>query len=143
MKTTRPAGPAGASVRFASRYRFSSAQPRSRASLITTRFSAVASSGQDGAAAGAGACGGAGVRATGAAARGPDTALAIRAPAHASVEVARADMGVFLLCWDEYHIAQLASATNGRAALPDFVRNALGPTDLVAVMGPLTTIDAL
>ena len=83
------------------------------------------------------------VEATGTVAPGDDTSLEIRSPEHAAVEVARDDMRVFLVFWDEYHIGQLASAINGRAALTDFVRNALGPTDLVALMDPLTTIDAL
>ena len=47
-------------------------------------------------------------------------------------------MRVFLIFWDEYHIDQFESALRGREALTRFVSTAFGPTDLVALMDPLT-----
>lgn len=72
-----------------------------------------------------------------------DTSLAIRSPEHAAAEAARDDVRVFLIFWDEYHIGRFASAIHGRRALSEFVATAFGPTDLVALMDPLTPTDAI
>src|SRR5471030_2884235 len=72
-----------------------------------------------------------------------DTSLAIRSPDHAAVEAARDDIRVFVIFWDEYHIGQMAPAIRAREALENYVQFAFGPTDLVAVMDPLTPADAI
>jgi VWFA-related protein len=72
-----------------------------------------------------------------------ELSLPIRSQSHAAMEAAKDNVRVFLIFWDEYHIGQLASASRARAALMQFVRTAFGPTDLVAFMDPLTTIDSL
>jgi VWFA-related protein len=74
---------------------------------------------------------------------GDDTSLEIRSPEHAAAEAARDDVRVFLIFWDEYHIGRFAPAIMGRKAVSDFVRTAFGPTDLVALMDPLTPVDAI
>src|SRR5436190_9414837 len=83
------------------------------------------------------------VSATGRAAEDDDTSLPIRSPEHAAAEAARDDVRVFLIFWDEYHIGRFASALHGRRALSEFVATAFGPTDLVALMDPLTPTDAI
>jgi VWFA-related protein len=72
-----------------------------------------------------------------------DMSLPIRSPEHAAVEAARDDIRVFVIFWDEYHIGQFVPAIRGREALTDFVQNAFGPTDLVALMDQLTPSDAI
>jgi VWFA-related protein len=72
-----------------------------------------------------------------------DTSLPIRSPQHAAVEAARDDVRVFVIFWDEYHIGQMAPAIRAREALTNFVQFAFGPTDLVALMDPLTPTDAI
>ena len=72
-----------------------------------------------------------------------DMSLPIRSPEHAAVEAARDDIRVFVIFWDEYHIAQMAPAIRARAALENFTQFAFGPTDLVAVMDQLTPTDAI
>ena len=52
-------------------------------------------------------------------------------------------MRVFVLFWDEYHIDQFGSAVRAREQLSNFMLQAFGPTDLVALMDPLTPVDAL
>ena len=74
---------------------------------------------------------------------GNELSLPIRSPAHAAAEASRDDVRVFLIFWDEYHINRLSSALYGREYLMKFVRNAFGPTDLVAFMDPLTPIEAI
>ena len=74
---------------------------------------------------------------------GDSDSLAIRSPAHAAAEAARDDVRVFVLFWDDYHVDRFASSIQGRRALTDFVASAFGPTDLVALMEPLTPMDAL
>jgi VWFA-related protein len=83
------------------------------------------------------------VSADGRPAEGDDTSLAIRSPEHAAAEAARDEVRVFLIFWDEYHIGRFASAIHARKALADFVSSAFGPTDLVALMDPLTPTDAI
>lgn len=72
-----------------------------------------------------------------------DLSLPIRSPEHAAAEAARDDVRVFLIFWDEYHIAQFVSSVRAREQLTRFVLDAFGPTDLVAFMDPLTTLDSI
>jgi VWFA-related protein len=74
---------------------------------------------------------------------GDENSLPIRSPAHAAAEAARDDVRVFLIFWDEYHINRMASALHAREYLSRFVKTAFGPTDLVAIMDPLTPTDAI
>ena len=83
------------------------------------------------------------MRATGQPSDDDDLSLPIRSPEHAAAEAARDDIRVFVIFWDEYHIAQMRPTIEGREVLTDFVRNAFGPTDLVALMDPLTPLDAI
>ena len=69
--------------------------------------------------------------------------LPIRSPEHAAAEAAREDVRVFVIFWDEYHIGEFQSATLARQALTRFVLDAFGPTDLVAIVDPLTPLDAV
>lgn len=72
-----------------------------------------------------------------------DLSLPIRSPQHAAAEAARDDVRVFVIFWDEYHIDQFGSAVRAREQLSHFVLEAFGPTDLVAMMDPLTPVSAL
>ena len=69
--------------------------------------------------------------------------LEIRHPGHAAAEAARDDVRVFLIFWDEYHISPFVSALRAREDLTRIVLNAFGATDLVAIMDPLLTIQAI
>lgn len=69
--------------------------------------------------------------------------LEIRGPEQARVEAAKDDVRLFTLFLDDYHIDRLPMATLPlRRALESFVEQ-LQPTDLVALMDPLTTLDSL
>jgi VWFA-related protein len=83
------------------------------------------------------------VTATGQADRPGDGSLAIRSREHAAAEIARDDVRVFLIFWDEYHIDRMPGANKARESLTRFVTTAFGPTDLLALMDPLTPIDAI
>jgi VWFA-related protein len=72
-----------------------------------------------------------------------DLSLPIRSPEHALAEAARDEIRVFVIFWDEYHIGQMGPAIEGRKALSDFVHNAFGPADLVALVDQLTPLDAI
>ena len=72
-----------------------------------------------------------------------DFSLPIRSPEHAAAEAARDDVRVFLIFWDEYHIGEFVSSLRAREQLTRFVLEAFGPTDLVAFMDPLTTLDSI
>jgi VWFA-related protein len=72
-----------------------------------------------------------------------DLSLPIRSPEHAAAEAARDDVRVFLIFWDEYHIGEFVSSLRAREQLTRFVLEAFGPTDLVAFMDPLTTLDSI
>jgi VWFA-related protein len=72
-----------------------------------------------------------------------DVSLAIRHVGHAAAEAARDDVRVFLIFWDEYHISEFVSALRGREDLTRIVLNGFGATDLVAIMDPLLTLDAI
>ncbi len=74
---------------------------------------------------------------------GDEQSLPIRSPEHARAEAARADVRVFLIFWDEYHLHPFASSITAREALSDFVLNAFGPRDLVALMDPLMPSEAI
>ncbi len=74
---------------------------------------------------------------------GDENSLPIRSRAHAAAEAARDDVRVFLIFWDEYHIDRMGSALHAREYLMRFVKTAFGPTDLVAIMDPLTPTDAI
>ena len=66
-------------------------------------------------------------------AEGDETSLAVTSRGHAATEVAREDIRVFVVFWDDYHIG-LMSVPRLRDALKKFLRDGLGPTDMVAVM---------
>lgn len=72
-----------------------------------------------------------------------DRSLPIRSQQHAATEAARDDVRTFLIFWDEYHIEQFVSASSGRTALTRAVLDQFGPTDLVAIMDPLTPTSAI
>lgn len=72
-----------------------------------------------------------------------DLSLPIRSPEHAAAEAARDDVRLFLIYWDEYHIEEFRSARYARDGLTRIVLDAFGPTDLVAIMDPLTPTDAI
>lgn len=72
-----------------------------------------------------------------------DLSLPIRSAEHAAAEAARDDVRVFLIFWDEDHIGQFVSSLRAREQLTKFVLEAFGPTDLVAFMDPLTTLDSI
>jgi len=74
---------------------------------------------------------------------GDEESLTLRSQEQAEAEAAREDVRVFVIFFDEYHIDKLPQVTIPiRRALRDFV-DRLWPTDLVAVMDPLTTLDGL
>ena len=72
-----------------------------------------------------------------------DRSLEIHSRNQVVTEAARDDVRLFLIFWDEYHIDQFIPALKGREALTEFVRTALGPTDLVGIMDQLTTVDSI
>jgi VWFA-related protein len=72
-----------------------------------------------------------------------ELSLPIRSPEHAAAEAARDEVRVFLIFWDEYHINEFVSTLRAREQLTRFVLEAFGPTDLVAIMDPLTTLDSI
>jgi VWFA-related protein len=72
-----------------------------------------------------------------------DRSLPIRSQQHAAAEAARDDVRVFLVFWDEYHIEPYTNALRAREALSRIMMTAFGPTDLVAIMDPLTPSSAI
>ena len=72
-----------------------------------------------------------------------DRSLPIRSQQHAAAEAARDDVRVFLVFWDEYHIGPFEEGVAARAALTRAMLGAFGPTDLVAIMDPLTPSSAI
>lgn len=83
------------------------------------------------------------VRLDGQQAAGDDSSLQIRSQSHAEAEAAREDVRVFAIFLDDYHIDKAPDVTLPlRRGLTDFIRK-LWPTDLVAVMEPLTTLSSL
>ena len=83
------------------------------------------------------------VTVTGESQRPSDESLTIRSREHAAAEAAREDVRVFVIFWDEYHIERIPSANKARDFLTKFVTTAFGPADLIALMDPLTPLDAL
>lgn len=74
---------------------------------------------------------------------GDDSSLEIRLPEHAESEAERDDVRVFVLFLDDYHIDRLPAITIPlRRGLTDFIVR-LQPTDLVAIVDPLTPLSAL
>jgi VWFA-related protein len=74
---------------------------------------------------------------------GDDESLEIRSQEHAEAEAARDDVRVFVLFLDDYHIDHLPVITMPlRRGLTDFITR-LQPTDLVAIVDPLTPLSAL
>jgi VWFA-related protein len=83
------------------------------------------------------------VKLTGQAARGDDRSLDIRNQAQAEAEAAREDVRVFAIFLDDYHVDKSPAITLPiRRNLSRFVEK-LWPTDLVAMMDPLTPLSAL
>lgn len=74
---------------------------------------------------------------------GSNESVEIRSQEHARLEATRDDVRIFAIFFDEYHIEKAPSITlRMRDILADFVAK-LGPTDLVAIMDPLTPLSAL
>jgi VWFA-related protein len=74
---------------------------------------------------------------------GDETSLEIRSQDQAEAEAARDDVRVFAIFFDDYHVDKAPQITIPmRQGLTLFV-NRLWPSDLVAIMDPLTTLSAL
>jgi VWFA-related protein len=69
--------------------------------------------------------------------------LPIRSDEHATAEAARDEVRLFALFLDDYHVSPMRGTLVVREALTRFVRENLGPTDLIAVMDPLTPLSSL
>jgi VWFA-related protein len=66
----------------------------------------------------------------------------IRSVADEQREAARPDVRLFVLFLDDYHVRR-GNDMSVRKPLIEFVQNQLGPADMVAIMYPLTSINAL
>ncbi len=74
---------------------------------------------------------------------GGETSLDIRSRDHAAAEAAREDVRMFVIFLDDYHIERLPAVTIPlRRNLTSFISR-LQPTDLVAIVDPLTPISNL
>ena len=74
---------------------------------------------------------------------GDETSLEIRSQEQAEAEAARDDVRVFAIFFDDYHVDKAPQITIPmRQGLSLFI-NRLWPSDLVALMDPLTTLSAL
>ena len=74
---------------------------------------------------------------------GDETSLEIRSQDQAEAEAARDDVRVFAIFFDDYHVDKAPQITIPmRQGLTLFI-NRLWPSDLVAIMDPLTTLSAL
>jgi VWFA-related protein len=71
-----------------------------------------------------------------------EPALAIRSAEDERREAGRDDVRVIVFFLDDYH-TRFGNALNARRALVDFVRMSVSPNDLLAVMGPLTPLEAV
>ena len=69
--------------------------------------------------------------------------LEITSRYQAEQELAREDVRVFLIFWDEFHIPQQFQSQLLRDALVKFLRTMVAPTDLVAIMDPWTPMSDL
>ncbi len=74
---------------------------------------------------------------------GDELSLTITSQAHAATELARDDVRVFVIYWDEYHIPPLIGAERMRAEVANFIRTMTGTTDVIALMDPWTPISDL
>lgn len=75
---------------------------------------------------------------------GDDRSLEIRSPEHAAQEAAREDVRLLVVFVDDYHLAYGALNDNRlKRTLLDFIESEIRPTDLVAVMNPLTPLSDL
>ncbi|MBI1873430.1 MAG: VWA domain-containing protein [Acidobacteria bacterium] len=84
------------------------------------------------------------VRVTGSPKPGDDTSLEIRSPEHAAQEAAREDVRLLVIFLDDYHLRHGPGFdVRLREMLQRFVKVEMQPTDLFAVMGPLTPISDL
>ncbi|MBI4476561.1 MAG: VWA domain-containing protein, partial [Acidobacteria bacterium] len=84
------------------------------------------------------------VQVTGAPIPGDDTSLEIRSPEHAAQEAAREDVRLLVIFLDDYHLRHgPAFDVRMKEMLRGFVKAEMQPTDLFAVMGPLTPISDL
>lgn len=83
------------------------------------------------------------VELTGQRAPGDDLSLTISSRQHAATEVARDDVRVFLIVWDEYHIPPLYPAERMRGEVINFIRTMTGPTDIIALMDLWTPMSDL
>ncbi len=66
----------------------------------------------------------------------------IRSAADEERELARDDVRLFVIFFDDYHTREI-SALSVKRSLIQFVQNQVGPRDLVALMYPLTPLDAI
>ena len=83
------------------------------------------------------------IRLTGQRPEGDETSLEIRSQDQAEAEAARDDVRVFGIFLDDYHVDKAPQITIPiRRGLADFI-DRLWPSDLVAIMDPLTTLSAL
>ena len=84
------------------------------------------------------------VQLTGEPSAGDDTSLEIRSDEHAAAEAAREDVRVLVIFLDDYHMPNdEMENVRVRHMLHDFVASEIRPTDLVAVMNPLTPMSDL
>jgi VWFA-related protein len=74
---------------------------------------------------------------------GDEESLPIRSVEHGDAEAAREEVRLFAIFLDDYHVSRFAETTRAQEALTMFVRDQLGPRDLVTLMDPLTPLDAL
>ncbi|HXG55043.1 MAG TPA: VWA domain-containing protein [Vicinamibacterales bacterium] len=74
---------------------------------------------------------------------GDDLSLTISSRQHGATEVARDDVRVFLIFWDEYHISPFVAADVMRLELVRFLRTMIGPTDVIALMDAWTPMSDL
>jgi VWFA-related protein len=72
----------------------------------------------------------------------PETPAPIRTRADEERAAANDDARIFVFFLDDYHV-RLGNSMAARKPLAEFVQNSLGPNDLVAVMYPLTPLDAV
>ena len=74
--------------------------------------------------------------------RGAEPARAIRSDFDEERAAAREDVRVFAIFFDDYHV-RLENGRRLREPLINFLQTQLAPTDLVAIMHPLTPLDAV
>lgn len=75
---------------------------------------------------------------------GDETSLAIRSKEHGEAEASREDVRVIAIFLDDYHITREPWVTIPlREALSAWIGRAIRPTDVIAIMDPLTPLSAL